>query len=198
MKAKTLRTLTVIGMLTVAGSWVAWAGTSHVQTSTDEDETSTESTGMMDGHGMMRRQGMNRHSMTQGMMERWGVTPEMQARGHMMMGATLSRDDPGAILGLRDELGLTDAQVSQLEALRSATVDKAQGLLTEDQRTQLKQIPEKSGSMAEMYRRMQGHMQQMNGSETVDQSTTSTPCPMMQMMMGHMMNGSDSHSGHHG
>lgn len=127
--------------------------------------------------------------------EGWGMTPEMREQGHMMMTATIDKDDPGAILGLREELGLTDDQVALLVTLQTSTQTQAKGILTDAQRQKLDAIPSHPESMAAMFSRMQSHMQ---GSETADASTSSNPCPMMQMMMGPMTHNGDTPDPHHG
>ena len=161
----TLKTLTVVGLALTAGAWFASAQTDSQQASTTN--------GMMYGNG---------HWQT--MMQRWGLTPQMLQRGHMMMNATLTRNDPAAILGLQKQLALTDDQVAKLQALRTKSDAEARALLTADQRTQLQNLPAGPESMAQMYGQMTAHMQQMHGTQSGTTDGATTPCPVFQMMAG--------------
>jgi hypothetical protein len=209
MKMTKLKGLTVATLALAVGG-IAWGHSmaAHQESSDDsttdpaDDSSSMMSGGMMsgEGHGMMGGQGgmmgsggmMDGNGHMQQMMQMWGMTPEMMQRGHMMTHAALTRDDPSAILGLKEQLGLTDDQVAKLEALQKKTNEDARATLTDEQRAQLENLPAGPGSMAQMYGQMMAHMQQMYG----ESGEATETCPMMQMMMGNMMGGGQ-HQEHH-
>jgi hypothetical protein len=76
----------------------------------------------------------------------------------MMMNARLSKDDPGMLLGMRKDLNLTPEQAQQLEQIQAETKQKVQAILTDEQRTQLAQVPDKATSMRDMHQQMASKM----------------------------------------
>lgn len=113
------------------------------------------------------------------MMEK--MPPEIKMRCQMMMGTEVSPSDPAAILALKEQLKLTEAQTSQLEAINKEAQDKAIAVLTADQKTILDTMPKSTQTMKEMHEQMMGKMQKMMGGKMGDQRTS---CPMMNMMGG--------------
>jgi len=94
------------------------------------------------------------------MMKTMGMSPAMMMGCKMRMGATVSKDDPGAILALKSDLGLTDDQVKKLEELQKKTQDKAAKILTDEQMKKLAQLPDMS-AMMEMCQKMMPKMREM-------------------------------------
>ncbi len=72
------------------------------------------------------------------------------ARHQMLMMTRIAKDDPAALLSIREKLKLTDEQVSKLEALAHETVQKAQALLTDEQRKTLATVPDEPKSTMDM------------------------------------------------
>lgn len=112
------------------------------------------------------------------------ISPEMKMRCQMMMGTAVSPTDPAAILALKDQLKLTDAQTAQLEAINKDARDKAIVVLTADQKTTLDALPKSPQTMKDMHEQMMGKMQEMMGSNKMDDQPMN--CPMMKMMQGQM------------
>lgn len=139
--------------------------------------------GMMSGSGSM--QGMMGGGMgnMDDMMRMCGMTPEMVEQGRLLMHAELNRDDPAALLGLKDRLNLTAAQVKQLNAIQDRARNDARAILNAKQQGQLATLPATPGSMASMHRQMMTHMQQMSGKSGAPTGNSDAPCMMMQMMM---------------
>jgi hypothetical protein len=83
---------------------------------------------------------------------------DMMARHQMLMTAQLGKDDPAAMLSIRDRLKLTDGQVTKLESLAHETGQKAQALLTDEQREALATVPDEPKSMMAMCNQMMSMM----------------------------------------
>ena len=79
------------------------------------------------------------------MMEK--MPPEMKMRCQMLMGTAVTPTDPAAILALKDQLKLTEAQAAQLEAINKEARDKAIVVLTADQKTTLDSLPKSPQTM---------------------------------------------------
>jgi hypothetical protein len=79
---------------------------------------------------------------------------DMMARHLMLMMTQVSKTDPAALLSIRDKLKLTDEQVGKLESLARETGQKAQALLSDDQRKTLSTIPDEPTSMMAMCSQM--------------------------------------------
>src|SRR3972149_933617 len=58
------------------------------------------------------------------------MPPEMMMRCQMIMNTTVTPNDPAAMLALKNQLGLTEDQASQLEAINKEAQDKAAAVLT--------------------------------------------------------------------
>ena len=67
------------------------------------------------------------------MMKKMGMSPAMMTRCQMMGSAQINAHDPAAVLALRSELGLTDAQVKDLEAIAAIMQDQVKAKLTAEQ-----------------------------------------------------------------
>lgn len=112
-----------------------------------------------------------------GMMDK--MPSEMKMRCQMIMNTAVTPNDPAAILALKDQLKLTEAQTTQLEAINKEARDKAAAVLTAEQTKTLAAMPQKPQTMKDMHEQMMGHMQKMMGGKMGDQPMN---CPMMQMM----------------
>jgi hypothetical protein len=98
----------------------------------------------------------------------------MMARHQMLMQAELSKNDPAALLSVKDKLKLTDEQVGKLESLARETGQKAEALLTDEQRKTLSAIPDEPKSAMAMCRQM---MTMMSGGTAA--GGTGATHPMM-------------------
>ena len=198
MKNRFAKTIVATGVILSAFTWVV-AG--QTQSSDESSMSPQASQGMIAGGGMMGMHNgsgmMSGNAATmQGMMQAWGMTPQMLSQGRMMSHAQLNRNDPGAILGLADQLNLTDDQKTKLEAIDAKAQSDALAVLNADQKQRVSELPDSSGSMAAMFAMMQAHHQQMHGSTANNGNAANTPCPMMQMMSAMpMMGGGHMHSG---
>lgn len=112
-----------------------------------------------------------------GMMDK--MPPEMKMRCQMVMNTAVTPSDPAAILALKDQLKLTEAQATQLDAINKEARDKAAAVLTVEQTKTLAAMPQTPQTMKDMHEQMMGHMQKMMGGKMGDQPMS---CPMMQMM----------------
>jgi hypothetical protein len=119
----------------------------------------------------------------QGMMQQWGITPEMMSQGRLIMRTTISRDNPAALLGLKDELRLMAAQANRLqEIVRKAETD-ARAVLSASQRTVMDRYPVEPTSMAQIHERMMTQMKQARNASGAPTGQVPTPCAMMDAMM---------------
>lgn len=194
MKSRFTKTVVAAGVILSAFTWLI-AG--QTQNGNESSMSPQAHHGMMAGNGMMSiHQGSGMMTGNAGMMQAWGMTPQMLTQGRMMMHARVSRNDPGALLGLADQLNLTDEQRAKIEAIDSKAQSDALAILNADQKKRVSELPDSSGSMATMFAMMQAHHQQMHGSNVAgDNAGNTTPCPMMQMMATMpMMGGSQPNS----
>ena len=81
------------------------------------------------------------------------MTGPMRMCHRMMMNERLSAKDPSSILGLREELKLTEKQVKQLERIEAKARTDAEKVLTKEQRAILSEVPEHGAWMREMLER---------------------------------------------
>ena len=109
--------------------------------------------GPMPGCCPMMQGGGNTPAACAEMMKSTGMSPAMMMGCKMRMGATVSKEDPGAILALKSELGLTDDQVKKLEALQKKTQGRAAKILNDEQKKKLAEVPE-AAQMMEMCQKM--------------------------------------------
>ncbi len=107
------------------------------------------------------------------------MPPEMMMRCRMIMNTAVMPSDPAAILALKDQLKLSGAQVSQLEATLKDSQAKAAAVLTADQQKTLDALPKSPQTMKDMHEQMMGKMQKMMGDKMGDKPMN---CPMMKMM----------------
>lgn len=119
----------------------------------------------------------------QQMMQMCGMTPEMMQQGRMIMHAELSRDDPAALLGMKEQLKLSDDQSKRLQAIEQRARAEAKAVLDQSQQSQVSKLPDGASSMAQMHRQMMAQMQQMSGKSGAPTGQSEAPCAMMQMMM---------------
>lgn len=110
------------------------------------------------------------------MMEK--MSPEMKLRCKMLMNTTVIPSDPAAILALKGQLKLTDAQTTQLEAINKEAQVKAAAVLTADQQKVLDTLPKTPQTMMDMHEQMMGQMQKTMGGKMGEQMMS---CPMMNM-----------------
>jgi hypothetical protein len=116
-----------------------------------------------------------------GMMKKMGMNPAMMAQGKMMMHATIDQGDPAAMLGLTAKLDLTPKQQAALKKIAADARTAAHQVLTDAQRSVLKEIPAGPSSMAQMHATMMEHMHAMSSGDGGHDMPTA--CPMMSMMM---------------
>ena len=76
----------------------------------------------------------------------------------MMMNARITRDDPGVILGMRENLNLTPEQAQKLEQLQAENKQKVEAILTDEQKTQVAKLPTEASSMRDMHQQMASKM----------------------------------------
>jgi len=131
------------------------------------------------------REGMAENMLMMQMDE--GVSDQMMDRCRMTMGAELSSGDPAVLLGMKEELQLSDEQVDQLQTLAQETRQAATAILTDAQRQEVEELPDQPQSMMQMHQQMMecmdGGMEQMQGMGGMDM------CAMMMRMMGGMHKG---------
>ena len=125
-----------------------------------------------------------------------GMSDQMMGQCRMTMGAELSPRDPAVLLGMKEELELTDQQVEQLQTLADETRQKAAAVLNNAQRQEVEQLPQQPQSMMQMHQQMMGRMQGMEGGMGHMQGRMQGQgnmdmCSMMMRMMrgGHGMHG---------
>lgn len=106
------------------------------------------------------------------------MSPEMKMRCNMLMNTTVIPNDPAAILALKAQLKLTEAQTTQLEAINKEAQVKAAAVLTIDQQKTLDALPKTPQTMMDMHEQMMGQMQKMMGGKMGEQMMN---CPMMTM-----------------
>jgi hypothetical protein len=94
----------------------------------------------------------------QGMVERMGVTPESHKAGKKLINVPVPMDGPEALLSQKEELNLTKEQVQKLEQLAKDAREKANAVLTEEQKSKLTDVSEKPVSSLEM---LEGIIKQM-------------------------------------
>lgn len=71
------------------------------------------------------------------MMERMGVTPDMTVQGKKAMKVNFYMNGPGALIGRAEELGLSDAQKSDLVTIMQQARENAMKVLTAEQKNKL-------------------------------------------------------------
>lgn len=76
----------------------------------------------------------------------------------MMMNARIGKNDPGVLLGMREDLKLTPEQAQQLEQLQAQNRQQVESILTDEQKTQLAQVPAEASSMHDMHQQMASKM----------------------------------------
>ena len=111
------------------------------------------------------------------MMEK--MSPEMKMRCQMLMNTAVIPSDAAAMLALKVQLKLTDAQAARLETINKEAQDKAVAVLTGDQKKTLDALPKTPQTMMDMHEQMMGQMQTMMGGKMGGQMMN---CPMMNMM----------------
>jgi len=144
-----------------------------------EGETAMEHPGMHEGMDCSKMQPgeMTGHCMRG--MKAEGMGRPMRMRNRMFLDAELSRTDPCALLAVREELGLTGAQVVKLEAIAARAAADAAEVLTDDQKEMLSEIPDEPKTMMGMHRHMMRHMKGKKGEAGMEGRTM---CPMMYHM----------------
>lgn len=105
-------------------------------------------------------------------MKEMGMSPEMILRCRMLMQGDFSRSNPSSLLGVKDELKLTDEQVTKLKDLGKETRDKARAVLTEEQLKKIDGLPLEPSSGIKMHRAMVSMLKEKGMPEK---------CPIMAM-----------------
>ncbi len=115
-------------------------------------------------HGMM-------HGDMQGMMDKAhaSLSEDAKLRVKMLMNVEVSRNDPNAMLALKDTLKLTDDQVKQLDGILAEARQKAQAVLTDEQKKIIQPLGDEPVSM------MKTHQQMM---KNMDPKMMTYTCPM--------------------
>ena len=186
MKAMKSTVTTTLALIVGTMVW-AQTATEHDHGSSDPKSTpAAGSSSMMKSSDGMGGSGMMAQSdKMKSMMQMTGMSPTMMKEARMMMRADLSINDPSMLLGSKDQLALTDKQVTNLKKLQHSMAKKARGILTDDQRKILAELPSDPTSMMQMHTQMMAHKQKMqkeSGQGTDGGMAMS--CPMMEMMMG--------------
>ena len=186
MKAMKSTVTTTLALIVGTMVW-AQTATEHDHGSGDPSATpAADSPSMMKSSDGMGGSGMMAQSdKMKSMMQMTGMSPTMMKEARMMMRADLSINDPSMLLGSKDQLALTDKQVTNLKKLQDSMAKKARGILTDDQRKILAELPSGPISMMQMHTQMMAHKQKMqkeSGQGTDGGMAMS--CPMMEMMMG--------------
>jgi hypothetical protein len=83
-----------------------------------------------------------------------GASAEQTEQMNMLMNAQLSKDDPAAVLAMRDTLKLTPEQTQQLQQLQTENRQKVESILNADQKTNLAKLPAEATSMKTMHQEM--------------------------------------------
>ena len=146
--------LVVAGAVAVAGSLFAQeGGATPPKPGPPSGCPMMQGKGPMPGCCSMMQGGANMPAACAEMMKSMGMSPAMMMGCKMRMGATVSKDDPGSILALKSELGLTDDQVKKLEALQKKTQGRAAKILNDEQKKKLAEVPD-AAQMMEMCQKM--------------------------------------------
>ncbi|MGD2176020.1 MAG: heavy metal-binding domain-containing protein [Candidatus Brocadiaceae bacterium] len=113
---------------------------------------------------MMGMGGMQKGEGAESMAGMMGKMHGMMMRCRMMMDARTQKTDPVGLLALRDQLELSEEQVSELQQIVETARQEAERVLTEQQKEKLEAMPDQPHSMMQMHRRMQrmmkGHMKE--------------------------------------
>lgn len=125
-----------------------------------------------------------------GMMEKAGVPKQMMHHSRILMQSRIFLNDPGAIYGQAEILGLSEQQKKRLIDIQNEARRKALPVLTAEQREKMGDIPNKPLTMAVMCRqmceKMMPLMQKEMGAESKPQAMCCPMCPMMGGL-GHKM-----------
>jgi len=153
---------------------------SHSSTSGDEAKTESQASPVISSpqkHHMMDQQHAE-------MMEKAGVPEQMMHHIRIMMHSRMFLDDPGAIYGQAEILGLTEQQTKQLTDIQEQARKRALLVLTAEQREKMGRIPAQPLTMAGMCQQMCEKMMPMMQKMMGDKGTAGSMmmCPMMQWM----------------
>ncbi len=94
------------------------------------------------------------------MMKRMGVADDKIAQWKSVMGVQIQPDSPEGLVGLKEQLKLTDDQVKQLQTIEKDAQQKATGVLTAEQKTKLDEVKFKPGSVMELSTMMTREMRE--------------------------------------
>ena len=111
------------------------------------------------------------------------MSQPMMMRGRMMMRMQMHRQNPQAILALKEELKLSDEQAQQLQSIAAEAREKTQQVLNDEQKQSLEKLKDTPNTPMQMHQHMQQMMQRMHGEDAAKQMQQM--CPMMKMMQGH-------------
>ena len=119
-----------------------------------------------------------------GTVEKAAVPKQMMQHGRIMMQSRMFLDEPGAIYGQAEILGLSEQQKKQLIDIQNEARRKALSVLTTEQREKIGDIPDKPLTMAVMCQQMCEKMMPMMQEMMSDERTAGSMmmCPMMQGM----------------
>lgn len=99
----------------------------------------------------------------QGMMDDAAVRnlPEpMRMRAHIMMDMQMDEHDPAGLLAIKDDLGLSRAQILALSKIQAAARKQAAALMTAPQRAKLRELAKTPDTGRQVQRQLMQGMQQ--------------------------------------
>jgi len=72
----------------------------------------------------------------------------------MLLNAELSKNDPAAVLAMRDEIQLTPEQAARIEQIQRQARDEVQSILNAEQKQELASLPEEAASFRSVHDQM--------------------------------------------
>lgn len=159
--------LVAVGVILLPGAAEKALGQGRAGQKTDQPSRPGMMKGGMMGmkHGMMGGMGMMQ------------MSEPMKLRCRMMMNMEVTSHDPAALLGLKDQLKLTEEQTTRLQAIVAQARQQAELVLTDQQKTLLQPLEKTPKTMMEMHHQMMEKMGQAKGGMKMQMM-----CPMMEMM----------------
>ena len=113
------------------------------------------------------------------MTQKPGMTPDRRQWRRVIMSAPIFLDSPSVIYGQAQELELSEGQKTKLREIESQARQKALGVLSDEQRKRLGDIPDTPMTLMQMCADMMSRTHKMVGDKRQDMPMT---CPTMRMM----------------
>ncbi|GEM_PF-6881021 len=104
-----------------------------------------------------------------------GMPEQMTMQCRMLMATQIDARDPGTLLGLKDDLKLSDEQATKLAAIAEKARADAAAVLTDAQKEKIKALGDTPKTMRDMCGRVMSKMQEL----TKDGKGGTMMCPMM-------------------